>query len=148
MLKEPTHAEIQAVLAETVRNFDQTLATYRANLVRIGQEMRMLFDPNRSGYNDDRMYFLMRQTIYQLSGYSHIETKMKTQLWAKLEELNPNMRVKARQEIYAATGLRVTEAAVETALRAKIHDIISHEEFRNAVVRYLNEKIRLDLLGY
>lgn len=149
MIAPASREEMNKELAELLKDIDKVVEDNRTALALMADNLFAIFNPQRSRYNEtnNKIMYILRQTIYQKYRYTRIERRLKNNMWNKFLTENPNELVKTSQAIRAATGLVLPEKTVKRAMELRIKDNVDHWSVRSTIKSYVDNLLNPIIWG-
>lgn len=144
MINKPTYGEVKSQLKLCLEDITKTVQNNAVALKNMHASLKTMF----SGYySDAKIFFILRQTVYQKNGYAYISGTVKRALLKDFEEKNPNALAETRYAIERATGVRVSDSAIEGAIARTIKGGVESWQVRDEILQHTNRELEKVIRG-
>ena len=138
MINKPTYGEVKSQLKLSLEDITKTVQSNATFLRSMHINLKAMF----SGYGSDaKIFYILRQTVYQKNGYAYITGSVKRALLKDFEEKNPNALNETRYAIERATGVRVSDSAIEGAIARTIKGSVESWQVRDEILQHTNREL-------
>lgn len=138
MINKPTYGEVSNQLKLSLEDITKTVQSNATFLRNMHINLKAMF----TGWDSDaKIFYILRQTVYQKNGYAYITGSVKRALLKDFEEKNPNALNETRYAIERATGVRVSDSAIKGAIARTIKGSVESWQVRDEILQHTNREL-------